>query len=119
MQLQFLGANRQVTGSRYCLEWNGSRVLVDCGMFQEREYLGRNWLPSPVEPNGIQAVLLTHAHLDHCGLLPRLVHAGFRGPILATAATAEPMAKWKPPRDLPRGSVRKRGGRCAYRSINR
>jgi metallo-beta-lactamase family protein len=84
-----LGANRQVTGSRYWLECDGSRVLVDCGMFQEREYLGRNWLPGPVEPKRIQSVLLTHAHLDHCGLLPRLVHEGFRGPIITTAATAD------------------------------
>jgi len=58
-------------------------------MFQERDYLDRNWEPSPVPPSRIAAVLLTHAHLDHCGLVPRLVHEGFRGPIYATPATSD------------------------------
>ena len=89
MKLQFLGATRQVTGSQYYVEADGTRLLVDCGMFQEREYLGRNWEPSPVPPAKIDAVLLTHAHLDHCGLAPKLVREGFRGPIIATAATTE------------------------------
>ena len=57
MRLQFLGANRQVTGSRYYLESNGTRVLVDCGMFQERDYLDRNWEASPIEPKKIDVVL--------------------------------------------------------------
>jgi metallo-beta-lactamase family protein len=87
VKLQFWGANRQVTGSRYCLEHDSVRLLIDCGMFQEREYLERNWEPSPVSPGQIDAVLLTHAHLDHCGLLPRLVRAGYRKPIFATSAT--------------------------------
>jgi metallo-beta-lactamase family protein len=89
VKLQFWGANRQVTGSRHCLEGEGVRVLIDYGMFQEREYLERNWEPCPVSPGEIDAVLLTHAHLDHCGLLPRLVRAGYRGPIVATSATAD------------------------------
>jgi len=89
MDLQFLGATRQVTGSQYCLEANGTRVLIDCGMFQERPYLGRNWDPFPVDPRSLQAVLLTHAHVDHCGLLPRLVQQGYRGPVLATPATVD------------------------------
>jgi metallo-beta-lactamase family protein len=89
MKLQFLGAARQVTGSRYYLETNGARMLVDCGMFQERDFLDRNWLASPVPPREIDLVLLTHAHIDHCGLLPRLVADGFRGKILATAPTCE------------------------------
>ena len=89
MKLQFLGANRQVTGSRYCLEAGDVKVLIDCGMFQEREYLDRNWEPSPVPPKEISALVLTHAHLDHCGLIPRLVHEGFRGPILTTPASAD------------------------------
>jgi len=89
VRLQFLGAQRQVTGSRYLLETGGERILIDCGMFQERDYLDRNWEPSPVPPSRITAVLLTHAHLDHCGLLPRLVHQGFRGPIYATPATSD------------------------------
>ena len=89
MQLQFLGATRQVTGSQYCLQLDGTRVLVDCGMFQERPYLDRNWEPGPVAPKDVAAVLLTHAHIDHCGLLPRWVHQGFHGRVLATAATAD------------------------------
>ena len=89
MKLQFLGANRQVTGSRYYLRTDGARILVDCGMFQERKYKDLNWEPSPVPPRQIDAVLLTHAHLDHCGLLPRLVDEGFRGPILTTPASAD------------------------------
>jgi metallo-beta-lactamase family protein len=88
-RLRFLGADRQVTGSRYLLETSGRRILIDCGLFQERPYLDRNWAAFPFSPDGLEACLLTHAHLDHCGLLPRLVKAGFPGPILATAATAE------------------------------
>jgi metallo-beta-lactamase family protein len=64
-------------------------VLVDCGLFQERKYQERNWNPFQVEPASLQAVLLTHAHLDHCGLLPKLVREGFRGRIFCTSATAE------------------------------
>lgn len=89
MKLQFLGANRQVTGSRHYLEAGGARVLVDCGMFQERHHLDRNWEESPVPPRALDAVILTHAHLDHCGLLPRLVQQGFRGPVYATPATCD------------------------------
>ena len=88
-QLQFFGAVRQVTGSRYCLRSDGDAVLIDCGMFQERAFLDRNWDRSPIDPSRIRAVLLTHAHIDHCGLLPRLVHAGFRGTIYATGATRD------------------------------
>ncbi len=89
MRLQFLGATRQVTGSRYYLEAGGAKILIDCGMFQERHFRDRNWEPSPVPPKKIDAVLLTHAHLDHCGLVPRLVNEGFRGPIYTTPASAE------------------------------
>ena len=84
MKLHFLGANRQVTGSRYCLEVAGSKILVDCGMFQERAYQSRNWEPSPIPPNEIGALLLTHVHIDHSGLVPKLVREGFSGPIYAT-----------------------------------
>lgn len=89
MRLQFLGAQRQVTGSRYLLETAGKKILIDCGMFQERDYLDRNWEPSPVPPGKIAAILLTHAHIDHCGFVPRLVQQGFRGPIYATPATSD------------------------------
>jgi metallo-beta-lactamase family protein len=83
-RLQFLGANRQVTGSRYRLDAAGATVLIDCGLFQERCCLERNWEPSPVAPDKIAALILTHAHLDHCGLIPRLVADGYAGPIHAT-----------------------------------
>lgn len=89
IKLKFLGAARNVTGSSYCLEANNMRLLIDCGLFQEREYRGRNWAPFPVPPDSINAVLLTHAHLDHCGLLPKLVRHGFRGRIYCTAATSD------------------------------
>ena len=79
VKLSFLGAAQNVTGSRYLLEFNGHKILVDCGLYQERELRGRNWDPFPVPPNTIDAVLLTHAHLDHSGLLPKLVREGFVG----------------------------------------
>ena len=89
IKLHFLGAAQNVTGSRHLLQANGTRVLVDCGLYQERQFRARNWDPFPVAPKSIDAVLLTHAHLDHCGLLPKLVRAGFSGRIHCTAATAE------------------------------
>ncbi len=88
-KLHFLGANRQVTGSRYLLEAGGTRALIDCGMFQERPYLSRNWQRCPEPPETIDCVLLTHAHLDHSGLLPKLVADGFSGPIYTMAASME------------------------------
>jgi metallo-beta-lactamase family protein len=87
--LMFSGAARNVTGSRYLLQANNTRFFVDCGMYQERHFLYRNWEAFPVDPTGVEAVLVTHAHLDHCGRLPRLVALGFRGRILATPATAD------------------------------
>jgi len=89
IKLKFLGAAGNVTGSRHLLEANGTRLLIDCGLYQERHFKQRNWEPFPVEPAGINAVLLTHAHLDHCGFLPKLVKEGFAGKIHCTAATAE------------------------------
>ncbi|MFH1418032.1 MAG: MBL fold metallo-hydrolase [Planctomycetota bacterium] len=89
MRIQFLGATKQVTGSRYFLDAGGLRLLVDCGMYQERAHLGRNWEPSPIAPDSIDCLLLTHAHLDHCGLVPRLVGNGFDRPILTTAASKD------------------------------
>lgn len=89
IRLRFLGAAQNVTGSRYCIEVNGSNFLVDCGLYQEREFRSRNWDPFAVSPSTIDVVLLTHAHLDHCGLLPRLVHDGFGGRIYCTTATSD------------------------------
>lgn len=88
-KLTFLGAAGTVTGSRYLLDIAGKRLLVDCGVVQERNLADRNWAPFPVPPSSIDAVLLTHAHIDHCGYLPRLVRDGFRGPIHGTLPTAE------------------------------
>jgi metallo-beta-lactamase family protein len=89
IKLKFLGAAQNVTGSRHLLEANGTKVLVDCGLYQERQFRERNWEPFTCPPESLDAVLLTHAHLDHCGLLPKLVKEGFRGRIYCTAATAE------------------------------
>jgi metallo-beta-lactamase family protein len=88
-KLQFLGAAQNVTGSRHLLEVNGTRLLIDCGLYQERHFRERNWDPFPIPPDSINAVLLTHAHLDHCGLLPKLVKEGFKGRIYCTSATVE------------------------------
>lgn len=90
LRLRFLGANATVTGSRHLLELDGRRVLVDCGLFQGYKPLRlRNWKDFPVEPSSIDAVVLTHAHLDHSGYLPRLVRSGFRGPIWCTPGTID------------------------------
>ncbi len=89
MMLRFLGAAQNVTGSRYLLEANGCKILVDCGLYQEREFQSRNWDPFMVPPAEIDAVFLTHAHLDHCGLLPKLVKDGYSGRIYCTEATAD------------------------------
>ena len=89
MKLKFLGAAQNVTGSRHLLQANGTTLLIDCGMYQERQFLARNWDPFPVPPADIDAVLLTHAHLDHCGFLPKLVQDGFKGKIHCTDATCE------------------------------
>jgi metallo-beta-lactamase family protein len=90
LSLTFLGAAGTVTGSKHLLEIDGRRILVDCGLFQGlKELRERNWEPLPIDPATIDAVVLTHAHLDHCGYLPRLVSAGFRGRIFCTPATRE------------------------------
>jgi metallo-beta-lactamase family protein len=88
--LTFLGAARSVTGSKYLLEVNASRILVDCGLFQGlKELRLRNWQPLPVPADSIQAVVLTHAHIDHSGYLPRLFAEGFRGRVFCTPGTAD------------------------------
>lgn len=89
--LTFLGATRTVTGSRYLVESPaGGRVLIDCGLFQGlKELRLRNWEAFPIEARTIDAVVLTHAHIDHCGYLPALVRQGFAGPVFATKGTVE------------------------------
>jgi metallo-beta-lactamase family protein len=89
IKLRFFGAAENVTGSCYLVESNGTRVLVDCGLYQERDLTQRNWDAFPVPPNTIDAVVLTHAHLDHSGRIPKLVKEGFKGPVYATPATAD------------------------------
>jgi len=89
IRLRFLGAAENVTGSRHVLEFNHSKVMIDCGLYQERDLQYRNWEDFGVEPDKVDAILLTHAHLDHCGLIPKLVKEGFRGRIYATEATVE------------------------------
>jgi metallo-beta-lactamase family protein len=85
----FLGAAGTVTGSRFLVELAERRVLVDAGLYQGlAELRRRNWEPMPIPPDTIQAAVLTHAHLDHCGYLPRLVKDGFAGPIVCTSQTA-------------------------------
>lgn len=95
--IQFLGAAGTVTGSKHLINTsgdpsgnNGFQALVDCGLFQgQKEWRDRNWHDTPVPAKEIDAVILTHAHLDHCGWIPRLVKEGFRGPIYATAPTID------------------------------
>ena len=88
--LRFLGACGTVTGSRFLLEADHSRLLVDCGLFQgERALRRRNWDDVPFDPASLDGTVLTHAHLDHSGYLPVLVREGFTGPVLASEATSE------------------------------
>jgi metallo-beta-lactamase family protein len=89
IKLSFLGAAENVTGSRHLIEVDGIRVLVDCGLYQGWNLKDRNWDKFQVDPASIDAVLITHAHLDHCGLLPKLVKEGFKGKVICTKATAD------------------------------
>jgi len=90
MEILFLGGATTVTGSQFLLVTERARILIDCGMFQgsPNEAI-RNRVPLAYDPSGIDAILLTHAHLDHCGLIPHVVDAGFHGPIIATRGTCE------------------------------
>jgi metallo-beta-lactamase family protein len=95
--IQFLGAAGTVTGSKHLINTSydssgkqGFQALIDCGLFQgQKEWRERNWQDTPVPAREIDAVVLTHAHLDHCGWIPRLVKEGFHGPIYATQATID------------------------------
>src|SRR5467141_3672238 len=88
MQIRFLGATRTTTGSMYLFEINGHRLLLECGLFQGKreESIERN-RKFPFDPKQIDAVVLSHAHIDHCGNLPNLCRQGFAGPIYCTPAT--------------------------------
>jgi metallo-beta-lactamase family protein len=88
--IEFLGGARTVTGSKFLVEAGGTRTLVECGLYQGlKELRLRNWQPCPVDPRSIERVVLTHAHVDHSGYLPRLIDDGFRGPVWATRASAD------------------------------
>jgi len=88
--LTFLGAAGTVTGSKHLLDLGDRRILIDCGLFQGlKELRNRNWGAFPIDPARIDAVVLTHAHLDHCGYLPRFIAQGFRGRVFCTPATRE------------------------------
>jgi metallo-beta-lactamase family protein len=90
ISLTFLGAARTVTGSKYLLESNGAKVLIDAGLFQGlKELRERNWQELPFDVSALDAIVLTHAHLDHCGYLPRIVAQGFRGRVFCTQGTKE------------------------------
>jgi metallo-beta-lactamase family protein len=90
LQLSFLGGAGTVTGSKYAVEHGDHRILIDCGLFQGFKALRlKNWAPFPIEPRSIDAVVLTHAHLDHSGYLPLLIKHGFSGPVYCSHATAQ------------------------------
>src|SRR5687768_17304431 len=90
MELEFYGAAREVTGSCHIVRANGKTILLDCGMFQgKRSDAAEKNLQLPVPIEEIDAVVLSHAHIDHAGRLPFLVHRGYRNPIYATAATRD------------------------------
>ncbi len=89
MKLTFLGATQTVSGSKFLIEKKDRRILPDCGLFQgSKELRLRNWEEPPVDPKSIDAAVLTHAHIDHTGYLPRFVAHGYKGPVYATAAAA-------------------------------
>src|SRR5262245_39190360 len=90
MKLTFLGATQTVTGSKFLLDSGDHRVLIDCGLFQGMKDLRqRNWSEPPVDPASIDSCILTHAHIDHTGYLPRFVAQGFKGPVRGTSATVD------------------------------
>ena len=89
-RITFYGGVGSVTGSKYLLEHHGKKILVDCGLFQgERELRERNWKDLPFDPQSIDAVIITHAHIDHTGFLPRLVKLGYSGPVFTSRATGD------------------------------
>ncbi|HEX7491583.1 MAG TPA: MBL fold metallo-hydrolase, partial [Candidatus Limnocylindrales bacterium] len=90
MEIHFLGAANTVTGSQFLLITERAKVIIDCGMFQGGPHeVVRNRVPLAYDPTSLDAIVLTHAHLDHCGLIPHIVAEGFSGPIYATRGTIE------------------------------
>jgi len=89
MKVKILGAGENVTGSKFLVETEEKRFLIDCGLFQEREFKNRNWENLPISPESIDFIILTHAHIDHCGYLPKIVKDGFKGEIYCTQPTEE------------------------------
>ena len=90
MKLTFLGAAKEVTGSCYLLEYEKIKILIDCGIWQGTKFTeDRNYKPFSFDPKQINYVILTHAHLDHCGRIPKLYKDGFQGKIITTQATAD------------------------------
>src|SRR5687768_14719360 len=90
LQLSFYGAAETVTGSKYLLETDDARVLIDCGLFQgKKELRMRNWQRPPIDTAAVDAVVLTHAHIDHIGYLPRFVKGGYHKRVYCTPATVE------------------------------
>ena len=90
ISISFHGAVTTVTGSKTIITIDNNKYLIDCGMFQGRKQLRqRNWIDPPFNPEEIKAVILTHAHIDHIGYLPKLIQQGFKGPVYATAPTIE------------------------------
>ncbi|MCB0221253.1 MAG: MBL fold metallo-hydrolase, partial [Chrysiogenetes bacterium] len=90
MKITFLGAVGTVTGSKYLVEAGGRNILLDCGLFQGYKQLRlRNWSPLPIDGRHIDAIVLTHAHLDHSGYIPLLMRRGFKGPVWTSVATRE------------------------------
>src|SRR3972149_1934812 len=88
--LQFLGAAGGVTGLKFLFSYSGEQVLIDCGLFQGlKELRLKNWAPVPIDLARLRAVILTHAHIDHSGFLPRIVSKGYKGPVFATPATCD------------------------------
>src|SRR5210317_280315 len=92
VRIRFLGGAKTVTGSKYLLEVDNFRILIDCGLFQGlKELRLKNWETFPVEVEMIDAILITHAHIDHTGYLPRLIKEGFAGPVYCTRPTEDLM----------------------------
>ncbi len=92
VNIQFLGAAKSVTGSKYLLDIGGKKIMVDCGLFQGLKQLRlRNWNDFPIPPKDVEVIIITHAHIDHIGYLPRMVNGGFHGRIICTQATEDLM----------------------------